>query len=333
MDKNVTKKGLLALKDSKPVPITAHSHEIIIPCVYTETVKKMMKAKGIELPLTPAKLAELRKIAKATPGQYKPDPDEKAGGTSHAKGTTNVTVNIKNVIAHRQGVRRKRGGRGAAHSKIITSRASGLIPPPPPLHPAMVVNPNYNLIRPFVANTPMGFEPRPTLTIEQAKQELTKENALEKRLISYDKLNDKVERLEQHNKRFFSEYMVDEDSFANSSRDKVVHEKLSPKSEIVIEDVSEPSKPYESAAEPAVVMPKAEKVPSKMNKEELNEFMGELSQLDYSQFRDILWFGKRYNDVSVPSSLVDRYIAMEGIHHFGKKKDDKIQAIWKRFHG
>ena len=76
-DPNITKKGLLALKDSKPVPITAHSHEIIIPCVYTETVKKIMKEKGIELPLNPHKLAELRRIAKATPGKYTPEPSDK----------------------------------------------------------------------------------------------------------------------------------------------------------------------------------------------------------------------------------------------------------------
>jgi hypothetical protein len=259
MDKNVTKKGLLALKDSKPVPITAHSHEIIVPCVYTETVKKMMKEKGIVLPLTPAKLAELRKIAKATPGQYKADPDEKAGGTSHAKGTTNVAVSIKNIIGSyqgRQGVRRKRGrGVGAGRSKIITSRASGLIPAPPSMHPGMVVNPNYNLIRPFVANTPMGYEPRPVPSIEQVKQELSKESALEKRLLSYDRLNEKVNHLEKQNRRFMSDFLVDEDSFVDEKREEVVREKMAPKSEVVIEDVSASSEPYEPAAEAAAVAP------------------------------------------------------------------------------
>jgi len=252
MDKNVTKKGLLALKDSKPVPITAHSHEIIVPCVYTETVKKLMKEKGIVLPLTPAKLAELRKIAKATPGQYKADPDEKAGGTSHAKGTTNVTVSVRNILSQgRQGVRRKRGGRkGAGRSNIITSRASGLIPAPPTIN-----QPAYNLVRPFAANTPVGFEPRPMPTMEQAKLELSKENALEKRLLTYDRLNESVNRIEQQNRRIFSEYLVDDDSFVNHGRDEVVREKLAPKSEVVIEDVSEPSAPYESAAEAAVSMP------------------------------------------------------------------------------
>lgn len=226
MDKNVTKKGLLALKDSKPVPITAHSHEIIVPCVYTEVVKKMMKDKGIVLPLTLAKLAELRKIAKATPGQYKPDPEDTAGGSSHAKGTTNVTVNVKNIL-HRQGVRRKRGkGRG---SKIIT-RASGLIPPPP-----MITQPAYSLVRPFAANTPVGFEPKPMPTMEQARLELAKENALEKRLLSYDRLNETVNDLEQQNRRFYSEYLIGDDSFVNPHRD-VVREHMP---SVEIEDISE----------------------------------------------------------------------------------------------
>lgn len=254
MDKNVTKKGLLALKDSKPVPITAHSHEIIVPCVYTETVKKMMKEKGIVLPLTPAKLAELRKIAKATPGQYKPDPDEKEGGTSHAKGTTNVTVSVRNILSQgRQGVRRRRG-KGAGRSKIITSRASGLIPPPP-LHPGMVVNPNYNLIRPFVANTPMGFEPRPAPTIEQVKQSISKEDALEKRLLNYDRLNESVNRIEQQNKRIFSEYLVEDDSFVNRGRDEVVRERLAPRSGVEIEDISEERPAVEQPASSEAVMP------------------------------------------------------------------------------
>ena len=252
MDKNVTKKGLLALKDSQPVPITAHSHEIIVPCVYTETVKKMMKEKGIVLPLTPAKLAELRKIAKATPGTYKADPDEKAGGTSHAKGTTNVTVNIKNVIPHgRQGMRRKRGGRKGGSTKIITSRASGLIPTPP-----MINQPAYNLIRPFAANTPVGFEPRPMPTMDQAKQELAKENALEKRLLAYDKLNEKVNHLEQQNRRFYSEYLVGDDSFVDHRREEAVRDHLAPKSEVVIEDISEERPAVEQPPAQEAVMPR-----------------------------------------------------------------------------
>lgn len=256
MDKNVTKKGLLALKDSKPVPITAHSHEIIIPCVYTETVKKMMKAKGIELPLTPAKLAELRKIAKATPGKYEADPDEKVGGSSHAKGTPNVTVNIKNVVGGRQGVRRKRGKGGkGGRSKIITTRATGLIPAPP-AHPPMMNPPIFPTIRTFVANTPVGFEPKPMLTMEQVKQEIHKEGALEKRLAGYDQLAKRAEALDRERVRHVQHQMVDDDDWVVNGREEAVREKLKPKSEVVIEDVSEESEPYEPAAEPAVVQPK-----------------------------------------------------------------------------
>ena len=324
-DPNITKKGLLCLKDSKPVPITAHSGECIIPCIYTETVKKVLKAKGIELPLTPAKLAEARKIAKTIPGHYKHDPDEKEGGTSHAKGTTNVTVNIKNVIPHgRQGVRRKRGGRkGAGRSNIITARASGLIPTPPTIN-----QPSFNLVRPFAANTPMGFEPRPMPTMEQARLEIAKENALEKRLLTYDKLNETVNRLEQQNRQIYSDYLVDEDSFVNRGRDEKVREKLSPKSEVVIEDVSEASAPYEPAAEAAVSVPSAETNPNKMNEHELTEFLRGLSKDGYSVFHRKLWFGE--GDVS--AGLVDRYLAMKpDIRYFGRKKDDKIKAIWQTF--
>ena len=321
-DPNITKKGLLCLKDSKPVPITAHSGECIIPCIYTETVKKVLKAKGSELPLTPAKLAEARKLAKTIPGHYKHDPSEKAGGTSHAKGTTNVTVNIKNVIPHgRQGMRRKRGGRKGGSTKIITSRASGLIPTPP-----MINQPAYNLIRPFAANTPVGFEPRPMPTMEQARLEIAKENALEKRLLAYDKLNETVNRLEQQNRQIYSDYLVDEDSFVNRGRDEKVREKLAPKSEAVIEDVSEASAPYEPAAEPAVSVPSAETDPDKMNEHELTEFLRGLSKEGEAVFRRKLWFGEG----GLTSVSVDRYLAMKPkIVVHGRKKDDKIKAIWQ----
>lgn len=277
MDKNVTKQGLLALKDSKPVPITAHSHEIIVPCVYTEVVKKMMKEKGIVLPLTPAKLAELRKIAKVTPGQYKPDPDDKAGGTSHAKGTTNVNettnvkgntnvkgvnnvmVNIKNIVGQRQGVRRRRGKGGkGGRANVVTTRAAGLVPPPPPMRgPPMINPPAYNMVRPFAANTPVGFEPKPMLTMDQVKQEIHKEEALAKRLEGYDALAKRVEQLDREREKHVRDQMVDDDNWVSPSRDEVIHEKLvpKPKSEVEIEDISESVEPVRQPDEPNVVMP------------------------------------------------------------------------------
>jgi len=209
MDPNITRKGLLALKDSKPVPITAHSHEIVVPCVYTETVKKMMKAKGIELPLSHAKLAELRKIAKATPGHYQSD--EKEGGSSHARGTTNITVNVKNVIPKETPKHRKRGRNAGKRSKIIMARASGLIPAPPSIHPGMIVNPNYNLIRPFVANTPIGYEPKPAPTREEIKKELEREDALEKRMKAVEHLAERVHEAELQRTHLFRSQLLRHD--------------------------------------------------------------------------------------------------------------------------
>jgi len=233
-DPNITKKGLLALKDSKPVPITAHSHEIVVPCIYTETVKKIMKQKGIELPLPPAKLAEARKLAKTIPGTYQADPEEKASGSSHAKGTTNVTVNIKNVVQARH-ARRGRKGR----SRIIVARASGLVPAPS-LKRGMMVNPNYSLIRPFVANTPIGFEPKPAPTREEIKKELEHENALERRLLALEGISKRAEELRLQEEKHVKEQIVRPDDFVDLDREEDVRKKMRP-SEVHIEDISAPS--------------------------------------------------------------------------------------------
>lgn len=242
-DPNITKKGLLALKDSKPVPITAHSHEIVVPCIYTETVKRMMKAKGIELPLTPAKLAEARKLAKSMPGKYETDPSEKQGGTSHAKGTTNVTVNIKNIMPTR--VRHAKRGRKGGRSKVVMARATGLIPAPPP-----VINPNYNLIRPFVANTPMGFEPRPAPSIEEMRKVIQHEDALEKRIMALEGVSKKAEERDRAEIQHVKEQIVRPDDFVDVHREEVITKKMRP-SEVVIEQVDEPSPSVEQPAVPA----------------------------------------------------------------------------------
>jgi len=272
MDSNVTRKGLLALKDSKPVPITAHSHEIIVPCVYTETVKKMMKAKGIELPLTPEKLAALRKIAKATPGKYEPDKDDKPGGSSHARGTANVTVNITNKISAPK-ARPRRGRKGKGRSNIITARASGLAQAPLAPKGMMMNAPNFSTIRPFVANTPMGYEPKPMLTLEQAKQEIKKEDALERRLEGLDRISETVKRIETQHRQLLEGYMVEPDSFVDERRDSRIHEYMKPSSStsslvseseekkpeagssVVIEDISEETEPVKQPARPAELPP------------------------------------------------------------------------------
>lgn len=153
MDKNVTHKGLLALKDSKPVPITAHTHEIIIPCVYTEVVKKVMKEKGITLPLNPHKLAELRRIAKATPGKYKPEPsDHKDEGDSHAKGTKDLKKGKKRKGRKEDKEKTVVSGKTVAvaraktNANVLQNINKIMLSPPsiPQARPA-----EYSLIRPF----------------------------------------------------------------------------------------------------------------------------------------------------------------------------------------
>jgi len=86
-DPNITKKGLLALKDSKPIAITAHTGEIIVPCIYTETVKKIMKSKGIHLPLSHHQLAEAKRLAHTIPGHHVVDEEDE---DSHARGSKNL---------------------------------------------------------------------------------------------------------------------------------------------------------------------------------------------------------------------------------------------------
>ena len=211
-DPNITKKGLLALKDSKPVPITAHSHEIIVPCVYTETVKQFMRSKGIKLPLTPQKLAELRKIAKQTDGKYKPDAEEKLeslarGGSvvhSNVKGRGHQVVNVV-IGGGALGRRKKRKSGGVGRSRLaLSSMPTGLIRPPmvsPPALPPMAL---YNTIRPFsVAPQSMGVSALPVVNQEREEKKMeellrpiaSRLDAIDRR---YEDITSRTERILEH---------------------------------------------------------------------------------------------------------------------------------------
>ena len=61
------KEDLARLKDSKPIQITAHTHECIVPVVYAGMVNHFLKSKGVELPLTHHALADMKREA-GTPG-------------------------------------------------------------------------------------------------------------------------------------------------------------------------------------------------------------------------------------------------------------------------
>lgn len=76
--KGVTKNDLLKLKHSKPVPIVAHSMEVVVPVVYSTRVKEFMKREGMKVPLSPEQLSGLKKKARETEGE--PDPSYAVGG-------------------------------------------------------------------------------------------------------------------------------------------------------------------------------------------------------------------------------------------------------------
>lgn len=191
MNKNITKQGLLRLKNSKPIPITAHTHEIIIPCVFTETVQKFLDKRGIKLPLTHHQLAEYKRKAAKIHGHLKEESDdEEDEGNSHARGTSNIKVsNVKGPVyinTHPTKAKRRRGKR--IISRRIATSASGLIPTPigpriqPP--PSNTIRPNYNtfaMIRPqgitYSANTPTLLDIQQELKAEQKREK----EAIEKR--------------------------------------------------------------------------------------------------------------------------------------------------------
>jgi hypothetical protein len=197
--------------------------------VYTETVKKMMKAKGIELPLSHAKLAELRKIAKATPGHYEPDKDEKAGGSSHAKGTMNVigkknqatqqiakqTQKVQIFLDRRTGRKKTRRPRATVSMPTVQSG------------PQMFNPPAYNMIRPFVANTPMGFHPSPVKSEELVKADkekdmaaqLKRDEALQRRTDMLEALVRRSEEIERNSQRHIRDSLISPKPPASASGD------------------------------------------------------------------------------------------------------------------
>jgi len=59
------KTDLRKLKESKPVPIIAHTNEVVIPVVYAKMVNKFLDDKGIKLPLTHVQLSDMKKEAQS----------------------------------------------------------------------------------------------------------------------------------------------------------------------------------------------------------------------------------------------------------------------------
>lgn len=207
--KNVTKKDLLKLKKSKPVPITAHSFEVIVPVAYTSMVNNFLKKKGIKLPLSRDKLAKLRKIAQKTDGELsESDTDE---GESYAKGTANLKTTAKaqniskiNINIDTQKLRRRRRTKRKTKLKTV----SGLIEPPKQESLLKAIkNPNINVLRPndtfslirpitYSASTPVtDYKTTLDESVKKEKEAIKKrEEELEK---EKEKNREKMDKLEK----------------------------------------------------------------------------------------------------------------------------------------
>jgi hypothetical protein len=89
----IKKDDLIKLKQSKPVPITAHSGELVVPVVYANTVQKFLKKKNVKLPLTQNQLAAMKKKANKIAVKKQP----KAVSVKKAKGTSQQQTVIVNI--------------------------------------------------------------------------------------------------------------------------------------------------------------------------------------------------------------------------------------------
>ena len=92
------KADLAKLKDSKPVPIIAHSHEVIVPVVYSGMVNRFLEHKGIKLPLTHHQLADMKREADC-PGYAKGTKDLKKKKKRARKTKKNVIAPVGLGIA------------------------------------------------------------------------------------------------------------------------------------------------------------------------------------------------------------------------------------------
>jgi hypothetical protein len=203
MYKNITKKSLLKLKDSKPIPITAHTHEIIVPCVYTETVEKFLDKKGIKLPLTHHQLAEYKRKAAKIKGHYSDsdsdsDSDE---GDSHAKGTKNLKKKKKKG--------KKKGRKNYKKESKIIQAIQGqatIAQPIPSLYEQLRPN-NYASIRPLI--NPGYVQPA---VIPDYKREAEEHARREKEAL------DKYKKEIETRKNQFSELELREQEIANQNK-------------------------------------------------------------------------------------------------------------------
>jgi len=177
MPKLYDKEDLAKLKDSKPVPIIAHSHEVIVPVVYAGMVNRFLEKKGVHLPLTHHELADMKREADC-PG--------------YAKGTKDLKK------------KKKRRVKTKAKPKVnvIQPRAVGLAPQPPPLTRAQILYSqlrpdNYSSIRPLIQ--PGYTQPSviPDYRREEEQKRKQEEEAVRRYKEETEHRIDQLKRLEQ----------------------------------------------------------------------------------------------------------------------------------------
>ena len=152
-----TKADLAKLKDSKPVPVIAHSHEVIVPVVYSGLVNSFLEKKGIHLPLTHHQLATMK---------------HDAGVSGYAKGTHNVQVAKQSqkvvVHIHQRKAKGKKKGKTKAFANAIPAAPHNATQS---LFDSLRPN-HYELIRPNVRST--YSQPTPLPNYRQEIEEALK---------------------------------------------------------------------------------------------------------------------------------------------------------------
>jgi hypothetical protein len=181
--KQYTKSDLLKLKDSKPVPIIAHSHELVVPVVYADMAKKFLEKKGITLPLTHKELNTMKKEAQslAKGGNVKDIKNIKNVKGQQQVATQKVIINLGKT-KRRKVIRKKK----VKDESSFTPFTPPNTPNPPnalnKMYPTNYFNQpirpnNFAMIRPYSANTAFFQPDKPKdkdKEIEEYKKELEK---------------------------------------------------------------------------------------------------------------------------------------------------------------
>jgi hypothetical protein len=315
MPKLYDKEDLKKLKDSKPVPIIAHTHEVIVPVVYSGMVNRFLEKKGVHLPLTHHELADMKREA-GTPG--------------YAKGSKDLKKKKK-----------KRKGTAKAKPNKVHVRATGLIPPPPSRTQLLYdqLRPDhYSMVRPLVQP---GYVQPPQIPDykKEADEHLKREQEAITRYRKEmeQKMKDQMKQLE------FNESLWEEanrplrrdDSQLPLRPAEVFGSPDGKKPGVIIEEEEEEKK-HESVRQPEVpppIMPQPETNPLKMNEAGLLEHMRKLISQGAFGIQKV---GKEVTDDALAKSLdsvtdlpiIDRCLSLWRVS-FGAKhrKADRLAMI------